>query len=573
MAPKSLELPKELLDFRNFLYLVWAHLGLPPPTPIQYDIAYHLQHGSRREVIEAFRGVGKSWITAAFVCWLLLVNPEERILVVSANQDRATAFSIFVKRLIAEMPILQHLSPRDGQRTSNIAFDVGPASNAQAPSVKSVGVNGQIVGSRATVIIPDDVEILTNSDTVAKREKLGEAVKEFDAVLSPGGRIVYLGTPQTEESLYNKHLPSRGYNVRIWPARYPTPKQVEKYGAWLAPYIIEMLSRGAVAGTPTDPARFTDADLAERALSYGAAGWALQFMLDTRLSDAERYPLRCSDFSLLSCGGELGPVKIQWASSPELVDNSLPVLGFQRDRWLRPMVVSQEFSEWQGVVMTIDPSGRGKDELAYSIVKMLSGNLFLSECVGITGGYGRDNLLKIAHAAKRQRVKKIIIESNFGDGMFLALLLPVLREVYDVSCEEVRHNTQKERRIIDTLEPVLNAHRLFVDPSVVERDAANYNEHPGDRAAYYSLFFQMTHITKDKGSLVRDDRLDSFAMAVAYWVEQMGKDDRLARAEHRSAALDRELEAFYETIGLPGALHGGSSFLSNRGMRAPPGRH
>ena len=573
MAPKSLELPKELLDFRNFLYLVWAHLGLPPPTPIQYDIAYHLQHGSRREVIEAFRGVGKSWITAAFVCWLLLVNPEERILVVSANQDRATAFSIFVKRLIAEMPILQHLSPRDGQRTSNIAFDVGPASNAQAPSVKSVGVNGQIVGSRATVIIPDDVEILTNSDTVAKREKLGEAVKEFDAVLSPGGRIVYLGTPQTEESLYNKHLPSRGYNVRIWPARYPTPKQVEKYGAWLAPYIIEMLSRGAAAGTPTDPARFTDADLAERALSYGAAGWALQFMLDTRLSDAERYPLRCSDFSLLSCGGELGPVKIQWASSPELVDNSLPVLGFQRDRWLRPMVVSKEFAEWQGVVMTIDPSGRGKDELAYSIVKMLSGNLFLSECVGITGGYGRDNLLKIAHAAKRQHVKKIIIESNFGDGMFLALLLPVLREVYDVSCEEVRHNTQKERRIIDTLEPVLNAHRLFVDPSVVSRDADNYNEHPGDRASYYSLFFQMTHITKDKGSLVRDDRLDSFAMAVAYWVEQMGKDDRLARAEHRSAALDRELEAFYETIGLPGALQGGSSFLSNRGMRAPPGRH
>lgn len=567
MTQKTHDLPPALLDFRNFLFLVWAHLGLPPPTPIQYDFAYHLQHSSRREVLEAFRGVGKSWITAAFVCWCLLLDPEERILVVSANQDRATAFSIFVKRLIAEMPLLQHLSPRDGQRTSNIAFDVGPASNAQAPSVKSVGVNGQIVGSRATKIIADDVEILTNSDTVTKREKLSESVKEFDAVIVPGGRILYLGTPQTEESMYNKHLPSRGYNVRIWPARYPTTKQIEKYGNWLAPYIIEKMAMGAAAGEPTDPDRFTDADLSERALSYGAAGWALQFMLDTRLSDAERYPLRCSDLSLLSCGGEVGPVKLHWASSPTLIDNDLPVMGFQSDRWYRPMHIAPEFGEWQGVVMTIDPSGRGKDELAYSVVKMLSGNLFLSECRGLTGGYGRENLLKIAHAAKRQRVKKIIVESNFGDGMFLALLLPVLREVYDVSCEEVRHSVQKERRIVDTLEPVMNQHRLFVDPEVVKYDHTNYNDHPGDRSSQYSLFYQMTHITKDKGSLVRDDRLDSLAMAVAYWVEQMGKDDKLARREFKTRALDVELEAFYDTIGLPGALSGGQRFVSNRGIR------
>ncbi len=48
-------------DFRNFLYVIWKHLGLPPPTKVQYDIADFLQNQTiRRKIIEAFRGVGKS---------------------------------------------------------------------------------------------------------------------------------------------------------------------------------------------------------------------------------------------------------------------------------------------------------------------------------------------------------------------------------------------------------------------------------------------------------------------------------------------------------------------------------
>jgi hypothetical protein len=543
--------PAPLRDFRNFLALVWRHLQLPDPTPIQYDIAGYLQKGPRRRVVEAFRGVGKSWITAAFVCWLLLMNPEERVLVVSANQDRSTAFSIFVRRLLTEMPILKHLAPREGQRQSNLAFDVAPASNHQAPSVKSVGITGQLAGSRASIIVADDVEIPTNSDTVAKRDKLAEAVKEFDAVLMPGGQVVYLGTPQTEESIYNKRLVDRGYDIRIWPARVPSEAQVEKYGAHLAPVILDMVHRGRPAGSSTDPARFTDADLTERELSYGRSGFALQFMLDTRMSDSERYPLRCSDFGIFACSGDMGPVRLSWASSPELAVD-LPVMGFQGDRWFRPMFVSHDFADWHGCVMAIDPSGRGKDELSYAIVKMLSGNLYVAECRGLTGGYNIDNLTALSRAAKRHKVKKIVVESNFGDGMFLALLKPVLAKTYEVSMEEVRHNVQKERRIIDTLEPVMNQHRLFIDPEVIRKDADNYNDHPLERASQYSLMYQLTHITREKGSLVHDDRLDALAMAVASWVETMGKDDTRAIVEHKARKFDEELEKYMEQLGQQG---------------------
>ena len=166
-----------LKNFKNFLYLCWKFLNLPNPTPIQYDIADYLQSKERRLVIEAFRGVGKSWITSAFVCHQLLLNPQRNILVVSASKNRADDFSTFTQRLINEMPILQHLIPRDDQRHSKISFDVAPAIASHAPSVKSMGITGQLTGSRADLIIADDVESANNSQTQLMRDRLSETVK------------------------------------------------------------------------------------------------------------------------------------------------------------------------------------------------------------------------------------------------------------------------------------------------------------------------------------------------------------------------------------------------------------
>jgi hypothetical protein len=197
-------------DFRKFMYLVWKTLNLPDPTPVQYDIASYLQNSPKRAVIEAFRGVGKSWITSAFVCWTLLNDPQKKILVVSASKERADAFASFVKRLINEMPILHHLKANEGQRDSMLSFDVGAALPDHSPSVKSCGITGQLTGSRADIIIADDIEVINNSATQVARDKLSELVKEFDAILKPleSSKIIYLGTPQTEMSLYNQ-LPER----------------------------------------------------------------------------------------------------------------------------------------------------------------------------------------------------------------------------------------------------------------------------------------------------------------------------------------------------------------------------
>lgn len=529
-------------DFRNVLYMIWKHLNLPDPTPLQYDIATFLDKGPKRAVIQAFRGVGKSWITSAYVLHLLRQNPDLNILVVSASKSRSDDFTTFTKRLIDEMPIFAHLKPREGQRDSKIAFDVGPAKASHAPSVKSVGITGQLTGSRADLIVLDDVEVPNNSETQMMRDKLSESIKEADAIIKPEGRIVYLGTPQCEDSIYTL-LPDRGYTVRLWTAEYPNAKDLEQYGKQLAPIIADDWDETKI-GMPTEPSRFGVLDLTERKLSYGNSGYSLQFMLNTRLSDQDRYPLKLADLILYETDLANAPEKLFWGGSPDLVMDDLPCVGMRGDRYHRPFRVQGDYIKFDGCVMSIDPAGRGEDETGYAVVKMLNGWMWVFECSGLRGGYTPENLQKLADIAKKHKVNEIIIEANFGDGMFNQLLAPYTRVTYPVTITEVKHSKQKELRIIDVLEPVMNQHRLVILPSVVKQDYDSTREMPTDKQLTYQLFHQMTRITKDRGSLRHDDRLDALAIAITYWVEQVSSDVEMNIKARHDALFEKEMEDF-----------------------------
>jgi len=528
---------KRINNFKNFLFLCWKHLNLPEPTPIQYDIADFLQSKEKRIVIEAFRGVGKSWITSAYVCHQLLLNPQRNILVVSASKTRADDFSTFTQRLISEMPMLQHLIPRDNQRHSKISFDVAPATASHAPSVKSMGISGQMTGSRADIIIADDVESANNSQTQLMRDRLSETVKEFDAIIKPEiGRTIFLGTPQNEMSLYNS-LGERGFKTKIWTALVPNKTQTISYGDKLASII------KGVEGEPTDPKRFDATDLMERLASYGRSGFNLQFMLDTSLSDANRYPLKLNDLIIASgCSTwKEAPAKIQWASAPEqmkAIDPDIPNVGLKGDYFVAPMYMSEEFTPFEGTCMSIDPSGRGEDKTAYAVLKMLHGVLYLTAQGSLEGGYSDTTMARLSNIAKKHDVNYVVIESNFGDGMATQLLKPIMAKIHPCEIEEVRHNTQKEKRIIDTLEPLMNSHRLVVDDLLIKEDFKNEPDH--------QLFRQMTRLTRDKGSLRHDDAIDALAMCAKYWTDRLDRDQTLSYNQHKEELLDQELERFME---------------------------
>lgn len=569
---------EQLKDFRYFLYLIWKHLDLPEPTPVQIDIATFLQHGPKRKVIEAFRGVGKSWITAAYVLFRLYHDPQLKILVVSASKERADNFSTFTLRLINDIPWLEHLRPKQGQRNSKISFDVGPARPDQSPSVKSVGLFGQLTGSRADIIISDDVEVVNNSYTQGMRDKIKEAVKEFDAILKPneGSEITYLGTPQTAMSLYNV-LGERGYTVRIWPARVPS----DDLRAWYGSRLAKIIARMTDTGKSTDPKRFSDRDLAEREASYGRSGFALQFMLDTSLSDAEKFPLRTTDFTVMNLNPDLAPEKIIWAAGPQNRINDLPNFGFDNDGWYGPMSITGEWRPYDMSVMFVDPAGRGLDATAWVILKSQGVNLYLVSAGGHRMGYSDMGMELLQTEAKKHKVNYILVESNFGDGMFTQLMKPFFTEERGYACtiEEVRSNKQKELRIIDTLEPLMNQHRIIVDRSVIEKDYSDTQELVGtlENGFAYSLFYQLTHITKERGSLTHDDQLDAFAGCAQKFLDMMSADEDVLIDMRKEEDLMADAEIFFGEVD-PSAFdlvclgHHPKEVINKLGIRGRPAK-
>lgn len=513
------DIEKAKANFWAFVYIVWKSIGLPSPTPIQIDIAQFLQNPpSDRVIIQGFRGVAKSFLTCTYAVWRLWSDRDLKVLIVSASSDRADANARFIKSIIHTIPFLADMQATKEQLDTQNLFSVGGAKADISPSVKSVGITGQITGTRADLLISDDVEVPKNSGTQMQRDKLAEAVKEYDAILKPDGQIIYLGTPQNEASLYNT-LQNRGYVTRIWPVLYPeTPEERASYGDTLAPYIAERYDKDPEkwAGKPTDPDRFDETEIAKRRLSYGRAGFALQFMLNTNLSDYEKYPLKVSDMIVDELDMHETSLKWSWASGPQQRLQDIPCVAMKGDMYYAPLSRSQETMPYTGTVMAIDPSGRGSDESAYAVIKYLNGYLFLMDIGGFSDGYSDLTLTKMAQTAKFWEVNDIVVEANFGDGMFTKVMTPIFNKIYPCAITEVKNTKQKELRIIDTLEPVLMRHKLIVNRSVIEDDYRRY-----ESGQAYSFIYQLTRMCRDRNAIAHDDRLDAVTMAVSYWLENM----------------------------------------------------
>ncbi len=408
-----------------------------------------------------------------------------------------------------------------------------------------------MTGSRADYIVLDDVEVVNNSETALQREKLLNRIAEAGgAILTPAaqqgkeGGVVFLGTPQIEDSIYGK-LPERGYDFRIWPAEVPA--SADPYGGLLAPGILAI----GPPGSPTDPARFDKGELAERRLEYGRAGYSLQFQLDTTLADLDRHPLKLGDFVVMDTDVDVCPDKVVWGSGEDQEHHGLPLVGLPGDRFFKPLKVSEDWSPYTGSVLYIDPSGRGKDETGYAVVKYLHGQLVIRAWGALDGGYDGRALAKLAKIAADEKVNEVWTEDNFGDGMFRELFIPVLRETYKTpdgaGCiVEGEHVTgQKELRIIDSIEPALTGHRIILDLGVVKEAIRDRSRSHDPEAGLKTNFYQLTRLTRDRGSLKYDDRIDALAGAVRYWTERMAADVQ-EQADERAKERGEEAIKMHE---------------------------
>ena len=515
------------------------------PTPVQLQLCDYLENGPKRRVIAAFRGCGKSTLSAMYLLWKLYHNPEEKCLIISASMSRSEAMTAWLLQTISRVPWLKHMQPdsHDG-RYSKVNFDVGTCVHIeQSPSVRAAGITGMITGSRASTILVDDCETPQTCLTQVQREKLRNSLNELEAILKPGPEpeIVYLGTPHSStDSIYFALQRELNYEMRMWPARVPA--DVTPYKGALAAWIEKRV--GVADGRPTDT-RFSDDELLQRELSMSPMQWRLQFMLDATLSDIEKYPLRCGDLMVTTIDRHL-PEVVTYEKANYLQLQDLPCVGMAHDPFFyRPQQVDGTIATDQvPTVMALDPSGGGSDEFAWAVVKAWAGNYYLVESGGQLGGVGEGLWEKIAGIAKRHHVNEILVETNFGGlEVYSQLLKPFLVKAgHPCRIEPIRSNQRKELRIIDTLAPVMQTHRMIVDRRVVENDADLLKRAVEEKDTSYSVFYQLTRLTHDRGSLIHDDRLDAWAMCIQWLQEQAAQN----QYEQKSIRTTELLNAMFE---------------------------
>ena len=458
------------------------------------------------------------------------------------------------RKWIGQVPFLQHMVPDRiaGQRDSALNFDIRQAPSDRTPSFTAASITGQITGSRATLIISDDVETTQTTLTLDMRTRLREEVKEFDNILIPGGDVVFLGTNHHVESLYTKLAGDAGYAFRSWPAQYPG-------GDWpappdLAPELQEALDRGEVQ--PDDsvwPSRFEITELIDRQASEGRSTYGMQYAMLQTLGDELKYPLKLQDLIVFPVQRDQAPLTIAWGKRNDRGGSTryeeIPSLGFAGDGFYSPIMFSDDWVEYSNTFAFIDPSGKGADKTAVAIVSHLNGFLYVKAVKGFMGGFERETLEGICLACREHRVGRIHVEDNFGSSMFTALLEPVLQGMFlepdeqaehpdgwSSGLENVRVHGQKEVRIISCLEPLANSHRLVFHPDVAHNQ---------------DLQRQWTMLTRERNCLKHDDEIDALASCCSQFLDMMNMDPDVAannrRAQYIEDALDEHYAAFSMT--------------------------
>ena len=538
-------LQKHYAKFDDFLVDVIEDFMGFKCTEIQLDIGHYLCTGPKYRMIQAQRGQAKTTITAIYAVWCLIHNPATRVLIVSSGSDMSEEISNWIIQIIGGMDELECMRPdrSNGDRASIEAYDIhytlkGPE---KSPSIRCIGITSNMQGKRADLLIVDDVESSKNSQTQHQRARLLHLTLDFSSICSTGD-IVWLGTPQSIDSVYNS-LPGRGYDIRIWPGRYPTQEEEKSYGPYLAPLIKQRLAKNPLlrtGGGPTgergqvvDPVLLKEDTLSKKEIDQGAAYFQLQHMLSTTLTDAERFPLKLQNVRFMSFDREEKrvPMQINFARTDENRITLATDHPVHKDSLYR-VSSGEDFGPLKGGHMYVDPSGGGKngDELAYAITGFLAGRVWLYAVGGMPGGVTERQLDWLTAIAERWKPSHISVEKNFGNGAFRSVWEPQLVKKHKCGIEDVWESGQKELRIIDTLEPMIGSGKFVAHEELLYEDWRQCQQYPADKRSTYSFFWQLSRLTRDPKSLAHDDRLDAVAGSARYWVEALAQDEQKAAA-------------------------------------------
>lgn len=448
-------------DFAAFVW-IWNNLVSQQTPRVHLRIAHWLRDrvaaGDTRLLLMAFRGCGKSTIVGLFCAWLLARNASVRIIVLAADHALAAKMVGAVRRIIERHPLCAHLVPDGSEVWAADRFGVVRPGAPRDPSMMAQGILGNFTGSRADVIICDDVEVPNTADTDEKRAALRERLSETEFVLTPGGTLLFMGTPHATDSIYR-----------------------DGEGAPLAGYARIAVPLLDAAGVSAWPERFDAGSVARLRQRVGPLRFARQMQLSVTTREALRL-----DPALL----------VRYRETLDLREaNGAAQL------WLGKRRLVTGVAWW-------DPAfgrpGKGDHSVLAAVFADDQGSMFLQRIAYLTvdpsaaPDPATQQCRQVVRLAEELFLPVIFIETN-GIGRFLPDLLRQAAAELGVplAVREQASSRRKEERILAAFDPVLAARRLHAHETVFA------TAFPAEMAAW-----------RPGSAGVKDDALDAVAGAL-----------------------------------------------------------
>ena len=469
--------------------------------PIHDEIIDAILSDHRNTLLLASRGSGKSTLTGMYVLWDLFQNYTTTILVVSRGEDRAKDMLKGVKSFLDLHPLVNHMRPDEAQRDNVSEIEIGPAKGTlgRGMSLRSIGITGQLTGLRAHKIIADDCEG-PNHETAPAVDRLMDQVAEFQMIRIPGGRILFLGTPQSEFSLYGRLARTGQYEVHRACLVEEDILDRRKSGAdWLKTTVLS--SRW--------PDRFSDQDLMQTRASLSERLWKLHFLLDLSETKDAAPPFRLRDLPILDWPSKTRAAPVTFQKGGEKLHGLPRGSASDDDDWHLCANVSNDVSPYQMTIAAVDPA-RGlesgaSDAIGLSIVSLsLGGRGVIRVARGVRAKTVEEAILETARVIAEYRATSLVVES-INEGLFGPTLQKALAQYgYPMSFRAVTGgNMKKGRRVIEQVGSALATGRVAIAKDVLEH---------GDASEFVT---QYSGFSMDARKLRWDDIIDSLAFALA----------------------------------------------------------
>lgn len=209
--------------------------------------AWHdLANRHDRLIIWAHNRAGKTQQMAiARALWELGRNPSIRILVVSSTHERASkilgSIADYIRGSTTYRAIFPDIAPADPWNTTELT--VRRPYGIKDPSVRALGIGGEILGARVDLLIYDDVLTLSNTATADQRAKLWTwHTNTMVGRLSNQARVLCIGTAFYPDDLMHKLAGTGAFRA----VRYPVIDDTTGLPRWPERFTPELIERERV---------------------------------------------------------------------------------------------------------------------------------------------------------------------------------------------------------------------------------------------------------------------------------------------------------------------------------------